>query len=247
MQDEKSTETTPATKEDSTTKASATTVTQNNSVQGRQAQRQSSQFDYSIKLPEGATERQKELAKAIEEERKLKAKTIFDIKRFKRKLAYKLAEQEATKKLTEAASKNNTKNIGYLRRRKERLEFRISTEAYTLDVEKDLIRKKNEIDAQLNEAIKSYRAKRKAEFIVGDIAELNKNIEDSNKKILEIEKKLDDLYNELRKLSGQQRRSSSTPHKREKQPEQKPIEISLADIAIIKGKKEQGENDYDGE
>ncbi len=219
-------------------------TSKHNDYQRNKTQKQRVPFDYSVKLPEGASEKQKELAKAIEEERKKKAQIIFDIKRFKRRLAYKLAEQEATKKLSETA-KSNTKNIGYLRRKKERLEFKISTEAYTLDAERDLIRKKNEIDAELEEAIKSYRSRRKTEFIISDIAELNKNIEESNKKLIDIEKKLDELYGELRKLSGQQRKPNIF-HKKEKLPEQKPMEISLADIAIIKGKNEKESNDYDG-
>ncbi|MGC8479826.1 MAG: hypothetical protein ACP5M9_04145 [Candidatus Micrarchaeia archaeon] len=213
-------------------------------VSKSQSQNQRRPFDYSVKLPEGATERQKELAKQIEEERKRKAQIIFDIKKFKRRLLYKLAEQDATKKLSEVA-KHNTKNIGYLRRKKERLEFRISTEAYTLDAERDLIRKKNEIDKELQEAIKSYRARRKAEFITSDIAELNKSIDEANKSLIDIEKKLDDLYNELRKLTGQQRKPSVI-HKKEKIVEQKPMEVSFGDIAIIKGKSKQEDNDYDG-
>ncbi len=201
-------------------------------------------FDYSVKLPDGASERQKELAKEIEEERRKKGAIINDVRRMKRKLAYKVAEKEATAKLV-AQGKKSTKNIGYLRRRKENLEFRISTEAYTLEAERELIRKKSAIDAELDEAIKSYRMRRKSEFIDGDIAGLNKTIEERSKALDEIEKKLDLLYGELRRLNGEMRHHSAPKPERKKQEQQKPIEVSLADIAIIKGKKKEEREDSD--
>ncbi len=201
------------------------------------------EFDYSVKLPEGATERQKELAKGIEEQRRKKGALIADVRRMKRRLAYKMAEKEATAKMV-AQGRKSTKNIGYLRRRKENLEFRISTEAYTLEAEKDLIRKKSKIDEELNEAIQSYRMRRKAEFVEGDITELTKGIEEANKSLEEIEKTLDLLYGELRKINGERRRS--TEHReRKKQEQPKPVEVSLADIAIIKGRKNDKKEEKD--
>ncbi|MCL5428060.1 MAG: hypothetical protein M1321_02660 [Candidatus Marsarchaeota archaeon] len=156
----------------------------------------------------------------------------------KRRLAYKQAEKEATARLV-AEGKKTTKNIGYLRRRKENLEFRISTEAYTLDAERELIRKKSKIDEELNEAIQSYRMRRKAEFVEGDIAELTKGLEESSKSLEGIEKSLDSLYGELRKLNGERMRRSVEHRDRErkKQEAPKPVEVSLADIAIIKDRK----------
>ncbi len=179
-------------------------------------------------------EEMRQLRKAIDEERKKKFAILDEMRRYRRKLAYKIAEQEALKKILDM-NKNNTKNIGYLRRKKERLEFRISTEAFTLESERELIRKKSEIDSELEEAIKRYRTKRKAEFVAGDIEEATKKIEESNASLHEIEKKLDVLYSDLRKQNGLERRKTY------KKPvhEVKPAEVSLADIAVIKEKKGQ--------
>ncbi len=199
-------------------------------------------FDYSVKLPDNASDRQKELAKEIEEQRRKKGSIIADVRRMKRRLIYKLAEKEATAKLV-AQGKKSTKNIGYLRRRKENLEFRISTEAYTLEAEKDLIRKKNAVDEELDEAIKSYRMRRKSEFIEGDIIALNKGVEDAGKGLDEIEKKLDMLYGELRKLNGERARKSAVHQERKKQEQPKQVEVSLADIAVIKDKKSRESSD----
>lgn len=174
-----------------------------------------------------------EINAKIEEERKKKGMMLDSLRRFRRKLNYKLAEKEAIAKLADM-SKKSTKNIGYLRRKKESLEFRISTEAYTLEAEKDLIRKKNDVDKELQEAIASYRMRRKAEFVAHDIEELTKQIENTNRELQELERRLDVLYSGLRRSRGM-----SKPKAR---PEQKLQEVSFADIAVIKDKKEDKKN-----
>ncbi len=152
------------------------------------------------------------------------------MRKYRRRLAYKLAEREAVAKLL-AEEKKSTKNIGFLRRKKEALEFRISTEAFTLNAEKELIRKKQEIEEELQEAIGAYRIKRKAEFVESDILEMQKKIEETNAKLHDLEKRLDVLYGGLRK-----HRSLTRPRKQEyHQPQVQ--EVSFADIAVIKEKK----------
>lgn len=170
-----------------------------------------------------------EFQQGIDAERKKKSIMLDNLRRFRRRLAYKLAEKEAIAKLA-TMSKKSTKNIGYLRRKKESLEFRISTEAYTLEAEKDLIRKKNEVEAELQQAIDSFRLKRKAEFVASDIDDLTKKIESTNLELQELEKRLDVLYNGLRRQRA--------PPRQRKPQEQKSAEVSFADIAIIKDKKE---------
>jgi len=135
-------------------------------------------------------------------------------------------------------SKNTTKNIGFLRRRKEQIEFRIATEAFTVEAEKELLRKKNEIDEELALALKSFRLRKKLEFIDKDIEELNKRIVEAEARIKESDKKLDELYSNLRAMSGEARRRQK-PDRKQQREQPKPQEISLADIAIIKDKKEK--------
>ncbi len=181
-----------------------------------------------------------ELRKLIDEEKKKIPPLIDSIKRSRRRLSYKLAEKAAMEKLSSMA-KDNTREIGYLRKRKEQLEFRIATEAFSLQAEKDLIRKKSEIEAQLEEALKSFRLKRKVEYINKDIEDLTKEITGIEAKINEVDRKLDELYGNLRKMTGQMRRrprpeGGAGPRKTQ---EPKQAEISLADIAIIKGKEKK--------
>lgn len=184
-----------------------------------------------------------EIRKTIDEEKKKIPPLIDSVKRNRHRLSYKLAEKAAMAKLA-AMSKDNTKEIGYLRRRKESLEFRIATEAFTLEAEKELIRKKNEIETQLNEALKSYRLKRKVQYIDKDIEELTKNISEIEAKIAEVDKKLDELYSNMRKMTGQMRRERPRPERKSMEPRQ--AEFSLADIAVIKdntASKRNGNND----
>ena len=178
-----------------------------------------------------------ELMTKIEEERKTKGMLLDEMRRYRRRLAYKLAEKEALAKIN-TEPKKGTKNIGYLRRRKESLEFRISTEAFSLAAEKELIRKKQEVEEELQEAINNYRMKRKAEFVQGDIEEMNKKIEETSQKLQELEKRLDVLYGGLRR-----RRSSQPRQKKQEfhQPQQQ--EVSFADIAVIKEKKKEAKKD----
>ncbi len=185
-------------------------------------------------------DRAEELRKSIDVEKKKIPPLIDNIKRQRHRLAYKLAEKDAVSKLA-AISQDRTKDIGYLRRRKERLEFRIATEAFTLEAEKDLIRKKNAIEEELNKALKSYRLRKKAGFVEKDIEFLKGSIDALEKQVDEVDKKLDELYSELRRINGQQRRRPRP--ERKDTPAPKHAEISLADIATIKDKtKESGKS-----
>ncbi len=178
-----------------------------------------------------------EIRKTIENERKNRIILIDSIKRMRRRIAYKQAEYAALSKLVSIAPEK-TKSIGYLKRMKERLEFRISTEASSLTLEKELIRKINDIDAELDKAIKGYKLKKKVDLINGDITDINKQIEEQEKKILESNKTLDDLYSNLRSLTGfRGERKQSGSRERRPGKQQKNAEISLADIAVMKDKR----------
>ncbi len=163
------------------------------------------------------------------------------IRATKRRLLYKLDEKAAVSKLAQI-SHEKTKDIRYLRKRKNEIDFRISTEAFTLDAERDLVRKRNAIEKELNEATKSYRLKKKVEFIDKRIEEMNKQIETMVEQLKESNKKLDDYYNEMRKISGSERRRREPQHG-EGRHQQKPQEISIADIAIINKEESKKEED----
>lgn len=127
------------------------------------------------------------------------------------------------------------KRIGYLKRLKARLEFKISTEASSLAQEKDIIRKINEINQELDEALALVRFERKIGFINNDIEEYKKNVTDINSKIVELDTKLDGLYVSLRKILGIGSWQSKPQKHKKQQPAEEPT-VNLEDIAVIKKK-----------
>ncbi|MCL4365260.1 MAG: hypothetical protein M1569_00115 [Candidatus Marsarchaeota archaeon] len=182
------------------------------------------------------------LKAAIDEEKQKRSNYIHDSRSARNRLAYKLADKQAISQLSEI-SKSHTKNIGFLRKKKEQLEFRIATEAFTLEAEKDLIRKKNEVEREFGQALKSYRLRKKLEFIEGDIIELNKRIDEAEARIKVSGKRLDELYSNLRSLTGETKRKSKPGGKQQHREEHNKQEISFADIAIMKEKKDEKKED----
>ncbi len=173
-----------------------------------------------------------ELNRLIEEEKKKRIDIIISIKKKRKLLKYKEAELEALSKQSESAGRGP--NIGRLRRMKDKLEFRISTETRSLGAEKEIIREINDIDSQIDGAIKIFRMKRRINFLKDDTVSLNKEIDELDKKIEENHKRLDDLYSELRSIDRSRRVHDE--RKPQRHEEQGPMSISLEDIAVIKKK-----------
>ncbi len=108
--------------------------------------------------------------------------------------------------------------------------------------------KKNAVEIELEEALKSFRLRKKLEFIDGDIVQLEKQLVELDEKIKESDKKLDVLYGELRSITGAATRRPQFDRDRKQPREQpKPQEVSLADIAVIKEKRsdKQGREESD--
>ncbi len=129
------------------------------------------------------------------------------------------------------------KKVRMLKRQKERLEFRISTEASSLSDEKALIRKIREISAEIDEYMKTVRLVRKRDLVKKDIEEFSGKVVELNGSIAELDKQLDVLYDSLRRLIKAER-----VQERRKRPERKaqppPMpEVNLEDIAVIKKRK----------
>ena len=130
------------------------------------------------------------------------------------------------------------RRVGYLKHMKQKFEFKISTEASSLSQEKEIIRKINEINQELDEALASVRLERKLGFIKKDMDEYQKGITDINKRIEEIDVKLDGLYTSLRKSLGIGSWQNKQKHQQQvKKVQPQNQDINLEDIAVIKKKK----------
>ena len=178
----------------------------------------------------------------IDELKKQRSDIIVKIKGNRRKLSYKEAESAAIAKLLEIEKQKGTseakkRKIGHLKRMKQRLEFKISTEASSLAAEKDLVRKIGEINAELDDAYKVIRLERKAELVKGDLEECRTNIDQFSKQVAEMDKKLDELYGKIRRLLGREgfAAKQQMPQRQKKQVQQSQ-EINLEDISVIKKK-----------
>ncbi len=169
---------------------------------------------------------------------------IDQIKKLRSRINYKQSEGETIEKLLQMG--NLSKNYGerqaklrMLHKQKQKLDFRISTEAFSLNEEKELVRKIKEIDLEIAEALRVVRLFRKREYIKKDMEEYTAQLKKLDSDIAESDKKLDDLYSNLRKVLkvNMRERPKPVPQKRErKRPEI--LEVNLEDIAIIKRKKE---------
>ena len=185
------------------------------------------------------------IKKEIDSIRDQRSKLIGKLNEFRRRLAYKEKEAIAVDKMLKMeGQKEHPKGgrIGYLKKMKSQLEFKISTEASSLSEEKALVRKIDEIGKQLDEALALIRLERKRELVKGDIEQFRKGILDLDKEIIGMDVKLDAVYTELRKVLGiggwnkHGTGSSGKPMHKKKAPTTQIQEINLEDIAVIKRK-----------
>ena len=187
----------------------------------------------------------KSIKDKIDAMKKERGEIIYRIKDFRRRIMYKQAEGAALEKFLEmekasGAGEAKRKKIGYLRRVKSGLEFKVATEAGSLAAEKALVRKIAEVNAELNDALKSVRMERKSGLIKDDIKEYTEQLQVLNKKVMDMDKELDDLYKSLRKtLNIPYDKKRENAAKQERRPHPKPVEINLEDIVVIKKRGEK--------
>ncbi len=182
----------------------------------------------------------------IAEEKAKRADLVGQFNRVRNKLRYKQVEHEALARLLASAPQEGGHNVGRLRRMKESIEFRIATEATTLNAERELIKHLGEVNGELEEALKAYRSRRKSELVAKDIEELKQRFDELRKQIAESDGRLDGLYGRLREETGWGDNRSSSAAKKKHVKQQEPLEISLEDIATIKSKKHNGDEKTDG-
>jgi uncharacterized coiled-coil DUF342 family protein len=182
------------------------------------------------------------IKKEIDTAREARAKLIGKVNEYRRRLAYKEKESVVIDRLLKTelekgGEKNKNGRIGYLKRMKNKLEFKISTEASSLSEERMLVRKVDEVSKQLDEALAVVRLERKRDLVKSDIEQYKKGVVDIEKEIVDSDVKLDAIYSELRKVLGIGKwQNKPKPMHTKKISAQKVQEINLEDIAVIKRK-----------
>ena len=163
----------------------------------------------------------------IRELEKKKSELISQVQQFSRRLRYKQYEQKA---LVPFVEQTKDIHIGQIKRMKSALEFKISTQAYTPRLEREMLKDVKKVDDQLKDVREVEWARRKIRFVEGDIAECEKNISTIEAQLRVIREELKKLYDESRA----QRIAKSAV----KMPDFRDEMVTLADIVIIEqGKK----------
>ncbi|MGV8085975.1 MAG: hypothetical protein ACP5N9_07030 [Candidatus Bilamarchaeum sp.] len=168
-----------------------------------------------------------ELHSKIEELEKKKNELIEGIKQVYRKIRYKKYKQTALGPFLE-----QTKDVRITPLRKQRrvIEFKISTAAYTPQMEKNLLKELKKIDEELGKVKEVEKARRMIKYVEQDI-------KDGEAEIVKIEGELKVIREELKKLYDQMKaiRGSAMPPKRyqNNEPREDNDMVSLGDVALI--------------
>ncbi len=175
-----------------------------------------------------------ELMQQIYELRKQRGKLIGLTRHAKRTIPYKEAEAMAIQNmLGPNGGRDANGKVVYLKKLRKELEFKISTEASSLNAERELVKRINDVNAQLDKALEPLRLKRRLEMLKSDAERQKVVITDSTKQCMELDVKLDKLYFELKKTLG----INSTHNKTVRKPNKTnnaTQTINLEDIAVIK-------------
>lgn len=174
---------------------------------------------------------------------KNKRKLLIDqIKKLRGRINYKHSEGETIEKLLQMGDARDygekQAKLRVLHKQKQRLDFRISTETFSLNEEKELVRKIKEVNKEIEDALRVVRLYRKRDYIKKDLEEYAVQLKKLDTDIADMDKQLDDLYSNLRKILKVSVREREKPvQMKRKKEKMEALEVNLEDIAVIKRKK----------
>ncbi len=148
-----------------------------------------------------------------------KADLLERIKKLNGRLRYKQYEQKALEPFLE---KTKDVRIGPLRKDLRNLEFRISTQAYTPKIEKELVKQVKKLEAELGKVAEVERARRKKMLVDGDIEQVNREIAAIEPELKRIRDELNDHYESMKSSRKQAKKGIKTDHM-----------VTLEDIAVF--------------
>jgi len=172
---------------------------------------------------------EKEVKARIEELEGRKSGLIDKIKEFNRRLRYKKYEQKA---LAPFVEQTRDIRIGPLRKKKNALEFKISTQAYTPRLEREWLKEVRKLDAKLKEVREIEWARKKKKLV-------DKDIEEAEKEVVKIESELKVIRDELKKLYGDARVIKAASKKGVKIGKFDEDMVTLADLMVVEKKEEK--------
>ncbi|MBN1169708.1 hypothetical protein JXA56_01665 [Candidatus Micrarchaeota archaeon] len=156
-----------------------------------------------------------------------KGELIERIKALNRRIRYKKYEQKALQPFLE---QTKDVEVGKFRKMKRSLEFKISTAAYTPQMERDLLKKMRKIDEQLEEVREVEKARRKIKYVEKDIEEGEQEISGIEEKLKSIREDLKKLYDNYKDIRAMQRKEAQAAARAEEDL------VALGDLAFIENK-----------
>lgn len=138
-----------------------------------------------------------------------KAELLEKIKKLNSRLRYKQYEQKALEPFLE---QTKDVKIGPLRKQLRQLEFRISTQAYTPKIEKEMVKQVKKLEAELAKVSEVERARRKKHLVDRDIEEVKKEIASIEPELKKIREELKEYYNNMRAAKKQAAKGIKNDH-----------------------------------
>lgn len=152
---------------------------------------------------------------------------ISELEAKKTQLIDKIKELNATIRAKERQLERSTgidrdaPRPGQIARELEQMEFRIATAAYTPKIERDMIKRVNELQKELESAKEADRKRRKLMYAEGDLKTAVEERAKIEKELNEIRAELKTLYNSRKEASNAERKERSDEGRRHSQEERR--------------------------
>lgn len=170
-----------------------------------------------------------EVESQIKDLEQKKAALIEEIKKNYGRIRYKKYEEKA---LEPFLKETEGVRVGPVRKRLRQLEFRISTQAYTPQMERQMVKDVKKVEEELKGMRQIERARRKKKLVQQDILEAEKRIAEIEEELKKIRETLKELYGKARTLKAAAKRGITFGEKHENL-------VSMADVVIIEKEEEK--------
>ncbi|MGV8176200.1 MAG: hypothetical protein ACP5NX_00145 [Candidatus Bilamarchaeaceae archaeon] len=140
-----------------------------------------------------------DVRRRIAELEKEKSALIERIKKLNGKIRYKQYEKKALEPFLE---QTKDVRIAPLRKQKNILDFRISTQAYTPKIERELVKELKKIEEALEKVREVERGRRKIRLVEQDIVEAEAEIKKIEEALAKMREELKGLYGEQKKIKS---------------------------------------------
>jgi len=164
-----------------------------------------------------------EVESQIKDLEQKKSALIEEIKKNYGRIRYKKYEEKA---LDPFLKETENVMVGPVRKRLRQLEFRISTQALTPQMERQMIKEVKKVEEELKGLRQVERARRKKKLVQQDIIDAENRIKEIEAELKKIRETLKELYGKARTLKSAAKRGITFGEKHDNL-------VSMGDIVII--------------